>query len=111
MNARGQSPSEVNKLVGGTLKAVRKRSGLTQTDVAQKLHTSQVFISDTERGKRGIRLTEAILYSYGLGVTPQELYEELKQTLLDAGFIVTPPVIDGSSRDVPPAHAARRVSD
>lgn len=111
MHTGGHSPSEVNKLVGNTLKAVRKRNGLTQSDVARKLHTSQAFISDTERGKRGIRLTEAILYSFGLGTTPQKLYEELKQTLLDAGFVTMPPVIDGSLKDVLPAREARRGSD
>ena len=72
---------EANKLIGETLKAIRKRSGITQKELAHRLHATQSFISAIEQGRRAIRLTEAILYSSGLGIPSQELYEELKSAL------------------------------
>jgi transcriptional regulator with XRE-family HTH domain len=74
---------EANKLIGETLKTMRRRSGITQKELAHRLHTTQSFISAIEQGKRAIRLTETILYSSGLDMPSQELYEELKSTLVE----------------------------
>ena len=79
--------AEANVVIGETLKEIRKKSGITQQELAHRLHTTQSFISDTEHGKRAIRLTEAILYSFGLSISTQQLYEELKGTLYEHGLI------------------------
>lgn len=87
MHQKVSQQAEANLLIGETLKEIRKRSGITQQELARRLHTSQSFISDTEHGKRAIRLTEAILYSFGLKIPTQQLYEELKGTLDEHGLI------------------------
>lgn len=76
-----------DKIVGQTLKAVRKASGLTQKQVAARLHTSQTLVSDTERGKRSIRTAEVIVYAYGIQTTPQKLFELIERSLADEGLL------------------------
>ncbi|MBO7675678.1 MAG: helix-turn-helix domain-containing protein [Atopobiaceae bacterium] len=77
---------EVDRIIGNTLRVKRRKLGLTQVQVAHTLHTSQTFISKTESGARSLRVTEAVLYSLGVNMTPHQLYKELKSALHDHGY-------------------------
>jgi transcriptional regulator with XRE-family HTH domain len=77
---------EVDRIIGRTLRTKRRKLGLTQTQVAHALHTTQAFISKTESGDRSLRVTEAVLYSLGMSMTPHQLYEELKAALHEQGY-------------------------
>jgi|GEM_PF-5546736 len=77
---------EVDKIIGSTLRAKRRKLGLTQKEVACALHTNQAFISKTESGTRSLRAVEAILYSIGMKTTPNQLYAELKDALHKHGY-------------------------
>ncbi|HEX7800031.1 MAG TPA: helix-turn-helix transcriptional regulator [Asticcacaulis sp.] len=60
-----------------TLIAARKASGLTQTELAERLGKDQTFISLVERSQRRIDVLEFYAYAKALGVNPLELYAEL----------------------------------
>lgn len=77
---------EVDKIIGSTLRAKRRKLGLTQKEVARALHTNQAFISKTESGTRSLRAIEAALYSIGMKTTPRKLYKELKDALHKHGY-------------------------
>ncbi|WP_298874039.1 helix-turn-helix transcriptional regulator [uncultured Microbacterium sp.] len=50
-------------VLGNVLRAARARSGLTQTQLAERLETSQRYISEMESGKRVtaiVRLLETV---------------------------------------------------
>ena len=87
MFATATKQKKADEVIGRTLKAVRKESGLTQKQVASRLHTNQTFVSDTERGKRSIRTTEMILYAYGIQTTPQRLYDLIEDALVEEGLL------------------------
>lgn len=78
---------EKNRVIGETLKRMRREQGLTQGQVAQILRTSQSVISATESGKRGLQLVEAMAYSLAINVKPIELFEEVDQSLHEAGLV------------------------
>ena len=83
-------PSEqkrADEIIGQTLRTVRKARKLTQAQVAERLHTTQTFVSETESGKRSIRTAEAVLYAYGIDTTPQKLYCLIESALIEDGLI------------------------
>ena len=87
MHITPQNRIRANKIIGYTLRGLRERDGITQSQVAEQLHCTQAFISEVENGNRSVKLVEAIMYSHGVGVTSQELYEEVKGALADEGLL------------------------
>ncbi|CAN7649686.1 helix-turn-helix transcriptional regulator [Pseudorhodoferax sp. LjRoot39] len=62
------------------LKAARKRMGVSQVELAERLGNTQTFVSKCERGERRIDAVELVEFSEALGVPPAELLGEyLKQ--------------------------------
>lgn len=54
--------------------AARKRSELTQVELAAKLGKDQTFISLIERGQRRIDVVEFIALAQALGEDPEQLF-------------------------------------
>ncbi len=58
------------------LKAARKRAGMSQVELAERLGNTQTFVSKCERGERRIDAVELVEFSEALGVPPLELFGE-----------------------------------
>lgn len=58
------------------LKAARKRAGVSQVELAERLGNTQTFVSKCERGERRIDAVELVEFSEALGVPPLELLGE-----------------------------------
>jgi transcriptional regulator with XRE-family HTH domain len=61
--------------------AARKRSGLTQAELATKVGRDQTFISLIERSQRRIDVLEFIALARAMGEDPQRLFSELISTI------------------------------
>lgn len=64
------------QLLLAVLKAARKRAGVTQIELAERLGNTQTFVSKCERGERRIDAVELVEFAEALGVPPQELLGE-----------------------------------
>ena len=58
------------------LKAARKRAGVSQIDLAERLGNTQTFVSKCERGERRIDAVELVEFAEALGVPPLGLLGE-----------------------------------
>lgn len=58
------------------LKAARKRTGMSQSDLAERLGNTQTFVSKCERGERRIDAVELVEFAEALGVPPLDLLGE-----------------------------------
>lgn len=58
------------------LKAARKRAGVSQVDLAERLGNTQTFVSKCERGERRIDAVELVEFAEALGVKPLGLLGE-----------------------------------
>ncbi len=58
------------------LKAARKRVGVSQVDLAERLGNTQTFVSKCERGERRIDAVELVEFAEALGVEPLGLLGE-----------------------------------
>ena len=58
------------------LKAARKRAGVSQVDLAERLGNTQTFVSKCERGERRIDSVELVEFAEALGVRPLGLLGE-----------------------------------
>ncbi|WP_313255078.1 helix-turn-helix transcriptional regulator [Stenotrophomonas acidaminiphila] len=58
------------------LKAARKRVGVSQVDLAERLGNTQTFVSKCERGERRIDAVELVEFAEALGVPPLGLLGE-----------------------------------
>ena len=58
------------------LKAARKRAGVSQVGLAERLGNTQTFVSKCERGERRIDAVELVEFAEALGVQPLELMGE-----------------------------------
>lgn len=56
------------------IKKLRKLSGLNQTEFAEKLETTQPFISGLENGKHGVSFKSLKKYCDKLGIKGFEVY-------------------------------------
>lgn len=63
------------------LVAARKRAGMTQTDLADKIGKDQTFISIIERSQRRVDVLEFCAIARALGVDPENLFGEVIQRL------------------------------
>jgi len=66
------------------LRAVRKRRGLTQADLATRLDETQSFISKCERGERRLDIVELRAFCHAFGVPFPEFVEQLDRKLTGA---------------------------
>ena len=64
------------QLLLAVLKAARKRAGVSQVDLADRLGNTQTFVSKCERGERRIDAVELVEFAEALGVPPLELLGE-----------------------------------
>lgn len=58
------------------LKAARKRAGVSQVELAERLGNTQTFVSKCERGERRIDAVELVEFAEALGVPPLGLLTE-----------------------------------
>lgn len=61
--------------------AARRRSGLTQADLAAKVGKDQTFISLIERSQRRVDVLEFIALARAMGEDPQRLFAEVVATI------------------------------
>jgi transcriptional regulator with XRE-family HTH domain len=69
--------AEHYKVVGACLAAARRRSNVTQDELAASLGKPQSFVSEFERGQRRVDVIELLVLSRALGVDPIELFVEI----------------------------------
>lgn len=60
--------------VGAILAAARRRSGLTQQQLARRLRKPQSFVSSYERGQRRIDVLEFLQIAGALSANPRRLF-------------------------------------
>ena len=65
------------RAVGRALRELRKRAGLTQEQVAERMGTSSTYLSRLEAGQRDIRLSTVLRLLDALGVDLHELADAL----------------------------------
>ncbi|NFV81408.1 helix-turn-helix domain-containing protein [Magnetospirillum aberrantis] len=70
-------PPEQHKIVGGALAGLRKRAGLKQQDVAERLGKPQSFVSAYEAGQRRIDVLELARIAQALGLEPEHVFGEI----------------------------------
>lgn len=58
------------------LRAARKRVGVSQVELAERLGNTQTFVSKCERGERRIDGVELVEFAEALGLPPLELLGE-----------------------------------
>jgi transcriptional regulator with XRE-family HTH domain len=63
------------------LRASRKRSGLTQADLARRLKETQSFVSKCERGERRLDVIELRAFCRAFGMPVVEFIRDLERTL------------------------------
>ncbi len=59
----------------------RKRSGLTQGEVAARIGKDQTFISIIERGQRRIDILEFVALARAMGADPEKLFRDVLKRL------------------------------
>ncbi len=64
------------QLLLSVLNATRKRMGVSQVELAQRLGNTQTFVSKCERGERRIDVVEFVEFAEALGVPPLEVLAE-----------------------------------
>lgn len=67
------------------LRQARKRAGLTQQHIAEKLETTQSVISKCERGERRIDVVELREFCKAMGVPLREFIESLESIIESGG--------------------------
>ncbi len=63
------------------LKAARKKSGVTQVDLAERLGQTQSFVSKVERGDRRLDIVQLRSILLEFGVTLQEFVRQLETAI------------------------------
>lgn len=64
------------KIIGNRLLAVRKKAGLTQTEVAEKAGMSDRTYADIERGTVNMRIETILRICDALHITPDEIFTQ-----------------------------------
>ncbi len=63
------------------LRDVRKEAGLTQEQVAERLHQTQSFVSKCERGERRLDIVEVRAFCLALGISFPAFISQFSETL------------------------------
>lgn len=74
------SPEE-HKVIGGVLAAARRRSGITQVDLAQRLGKPQSFISSYEAGQRRVDVLELLRIAVALDIASVDVFMEIVEAV------------------------------
>jgi transcriptional regulator with XRE-family HTH domain len=61
--------------------AARRTAGLTQADLASRLHRPQSFVSKSERKERRLDVVEFVEIAEALGLSPAELFARVLAAL------------------------------
>jgi DNA-binding XRE family transcriptional regulator len=62
-------------------RATRKKAGLTQKQLAEKVEETQSFVSKCERGERRIDVIELRFFCTAMGTTSEKFTKELEKLL------------------------------
>jgi transcriptional regulator with XRE-family HTH domain len=73
--------SQEYELLLRILKSSREAAGVTQVDLASRLHTTQVNVSRYEGGQRGLDPIHLKYWCEAIGITVHDLYRELDSNL------------------------------
>ena len=73
MSKRTTLEKKFLKKFGRRIQHLRKKAGLTQSELAEKIDVSQEVISRVECGHAGVKLSRLALMAKALGVKPKEL--------------------------------------
>lgn len=65
---------EIKRLIGGRIKEIRAKTGMTQEELAEKCDINSKYLSNIERGKENPTLNTIIKLSQSLGVEPYDLF-------------------------------------
>lgn len=87
-----------DKVIGATLRSIRLSKGMTQQQVADRLHIAQRIISQIETGKRSLRAPEVLVFSYALDVGSKWIFRQITQALYEEGLL-DDVVLDGTAWD------------
>ncbi len=63
------------------LRAARNHAGLTQAELAKRLHATQSFVSKCERGERRLDVIELRAFCRGIGISFTEFTRRLDRKL------------------------------
>lgn len=83
-----KTKEEICRDFGQRIKSLRKRRGLTQRDLAQRVGVHVSFLGDVERGYKGCGIETIVRIADALDVRIYELFpdEEHPEELLDFNF-------------------------
>jgi transcriptional regulator with XRE-family HTH domain len=65
------------RVVGAALAGARERAGLTQKQLARKLHKPQSFVSNYERGQRRIDVLELLRIVEAFDGDPRRVFSDI----------------------------------
>jgi transcriptional regulator with XRE-family HTH domain len=63
--------------LGDRIRKLRRRNGLTQVELAEKVGIDRSFLADVERGKRNASILNLALIAEGLGVTLSKMFSRI----------------------------------
>ena len=63
------------------LRRARKRAGLTQEQLAERIHQTQSFVSKCERGERRVDIIELRSFCQAMDIPLMEFIQQLETTL------------------------------
>jgi DNA-binding XRE family transcriptional regulator len=72
--------ARIGRAFGARLRGLRKRQGLTQSDVAERAQVSLVYVSQIERGLRNPTLAVVLRLARAVDVTPCDLIAGLDES-------------------------------
>ena len=64
----------IEKRFGASVLSLRKRRGMTQAELSQRVGLQRTYISELERGKRNVSLKNAERLADALGVSVSSLF-------------------------------------
>ena len=73
------------KVLQSLLRQIRLDAGLSQVELAKRLHEPQSFVSKCESGERRLDLIELRCICKALGVSLETLVDRLEEALDEAG--------------------------
>ncbi|MFB5561275.1 helix-turn-helix domain-containing protein [Bacillus cereus] len=65
--------SDFLKLVGENIRFLRKKRGLTQEELAERINLQQAYIGGVERGERNISMLTLQKIALGLEISPDKI--------------------------------------
>ena len=80
-SADAVNPFPEEKCVGARLKALRKKKGWTQAELAEWLGLDRGYLSEVERGERNVTLATLEVIAKGFGLSVSRLLSGLSRPL------------------------------